>query len=429
MRVTKRSKAHLESKLNHDNPASCEPQILISKFVRNTTGAKAHPHLHGCAQSRPLDVRSFGAKGDGVSDISQALLSAWKAACNSPKPSTIVIPRGTFGLLQASLEGPCKAPIELQVQGTLKAPQNPNLIKDGEWVTIQYLDHFTLSGSGTFDGQGARAWAQNDCAKASDCSKLPNNFSFNFLNNSIISGITSLNSKLFHMNVLGCNNVTLSRLTITAPGTSLNTDGIHVGRSSGVNITDSTIGTGDDCVSLGDGSKQVSITNVVCGPGHGISIGSLGRYKNEEPVVGVFVRNCTLINTLTGVRVKSWPSATTGAATDVHFDDITMRNVTSPIVIDQEYCPNNQCTLGAPSRVKISKVSFNHIRGTSASALAVKLVCSKTFPCEGVEIGDIDLAYHGSLGNITTNCANVQPTFMGRQNPPICAKNNAAQSS
>ncbi|XP_071921290.1 polygalacturonase isoform X2 [Coffea arabica] len=321
------------------------------------------------AQSRPLDVRSFGAKGDGVSDISQALLSAWKAACNSPKPSTIVIPRGTFGLLQATLEGPCKAPIELQ------------------------------------------------------------NFSFNFLNNSIISGIASLNSKLFHMNILGCNNVTLSRLTITAPGTSLNTDGIHVGRSSGVNITDSTIGTGDDCVSLGDGSKQVSITNVVCGPGHGISIGSLGRYKNEEPVVGVFVRNCTLINTLTGVRVKSWPSATTGAATDVHFDDITMRNVTSPIVIDQEYCPNNQCTLGAPSRVKISKVSFNNIRGTSASALAVKLVCSKTFPCEGVEIGDIDLAYHGSLGNITTNCANVQPTFMGRQNPPICAKNNAAQSS
>lgn len=292
------------------------------------------------------------------------------------------------------------------------------------------------------------------------------NFSFNFLNNSIIRDITSKDSKLFHMNILGCNNLTLSRVTITAPETSLNTDGIHVGRSNGVNIINSTIGTGDDCVSLGDGSKQVRVTNVICGPGHGISVGSLGRYKNEEPVDGFFVRNCTLINTMNGVRVKTWPASTTGIATDMHFDDIIMRNVTNPIIIDQEYCPSNQCTHGvrpqnirksftlflslvvpyfsnyflkilfffllllqSPSRVKISKVSFNNIKGTSASALAVKLVCSKSLPCDGVQIGDIDLAYNGNLGTITTNCANVRPTFMGRQNPPICARNNNAQAS
>lgn len=104
----------------------------------------------------------------------QALLSAWKEACNSPTPNTIVVPKGTFGLIKATLGGPCKAPIELQVQGILRAPQNPSLIKEGEWVTIQHLDHFTLSGGGTFDGQGARAWSQNDCAKTGECSKLPN---------------------------------------------------------------------------------------------------------------------------------------------------------------------------------------------------------------------------------------------------------------
>ncbi|KAL3523428.1 hypothetical protein ACH5RR_016262 [Cinchona calisaya] len=380
------------------------------------------------AQSTSFDVTKYGAKADG-SDISEALLSAWKEACNSTTPSTVVVPQGTFSLIQATLTGPCKAPIELRVQGTIKAPEDPSLIKEGEWVNVQYLDQFTLSGGGTFDGQGAKSWGQNDCAKTKVCSKLPNNFSFGFLNNSIVRDVTSLNSKLFHVNVLECNNITFSHFTITAPETSLNTDGIHIGRSNGVNVTDSTIGTGDDCVSIGDGAKQVSVTGVTCGPGHGISVGSLGRFENEQPVVGIFVRNCTLISTQNGVRVKTWPASKTGSATDMHFDDIILQNVSNPIVIDQEYCPWNQCTLDSPSRVKISKVSFNNVKGSSATPLAVKLVCSKSLPCEGVQIGDIDLVYTGTQGNMTSDCANVEPTFMGKQNPPICVKNGTAQSS
>jgi galacturan 1,4-alpha-galacturonidase len=87
----------------------------------------------------------------------------------------------------------------------------------------------------------------------------------------------------------------------------------------------------------------------------------------------------------------------------------------------------NFYALQQPSKIKISKVSFNNIRGTSAYPLAVILVCSKHVPCQNVEVGNIDLAYKGPLGPITTKCANVKPIFKGTQKPEICK--DSAQSS
>uniref|UniRef100_A0A0A0KSQ0 Polygalacturonase n=1 Tax=Cucumis sativus TaxID=3659 RepID=A0A0A0KSQ0_CUCSA len=167
---------------------------------------------------------------------------------------------------------------------------------------------------------------------------------FSFIKNSVVSGITSKDSKNFHIQVLGCNNFTLQNVNVNAPGTSINTDGIHLGRCVGINILNSNIGTGDDCISLGDGSKQVTITNVTCGPGHGISVGSLGRYNAEEPVEGLQVKNCTITGTTSGLRIKTWPaSPAAGVASDMHYEDIVMNNVSNPIMIDQEYCPYNKC--------------------------------------------------------------------------------------
>ncbi|KAL0332686.1 UNVERIFIED_CONTAM: Polygalacturonase [Sesamum calycinum] len=98
-----------------------------------------------------------------------------------------------------------------------------------------------------------------------------------------------------------------------------------------------------------------------------------------------------------------------------------MDNVSNPIIIDQEYCPHNLCKRDRPSFIKISKVNLKNIRGTTNSEEAVTLLCSKLKPCENVVVGDIDLKYNGNRGPITTKCVNVQPTFVGKQNPPICA--------
>ncbi|KAL2493790.1 Pectin lyase-like superfamily protein [Forsythia ovata] len=369
-------------------------------------------------QAVNFDAKKYGAKGDGKSDDSKAIENAWKEACMSTKESMVVIPKGKYMVGAVKFQGPCQAPITIKNDGTFKAPADPTKFNSQDsWIVFNNVNGLTVLG-GTFDGQGAIAWSKNDCAKTGTCNSLPINLSFNKLTNSIIRNITSLNSKLFHMNVLNCKNMTFERTTIDAPESSLNTDGIHIGRSNVVNITDANIKTGDDCISLGDGSQRVNIEKVSCGPGHGISIGSLGRYQNEQPVEGITVNNCTITNTMNGIRVKTWPASTAGIARSLSFDNIVMNNVSTPILIDQQYCPYGQCKAEVPSRVKISDVSFNDIKGTSATKLAVKLICSRGIPCENVELNNINLAYHGTNGTATSECANIQPKLTGNVFPP-----------
>ncbi|PWA85336.1 glycoside hydrolase, family 28, Pectin lyase fold/virulence factor [Artemisia annua] len=372
-----------------------------------------------------VDVKTKGAKGDGKTDDGPAIMDAWKEACAAAPPSSVFIPPGTymaFPLIQ--LYGPCKGPIEIKATGaTIKAPSDLAMFKNDSWIVIAFVDQLTMTG-GTFDGQGQESWRNNKC---NNCPK-PANLRFGYVKNSLIKDLTSINSKMFHIAVLGSDNTTLEHITIDAPRNSVNTDGIHLGRLNGLNIKNSNIKTGDDCISFGDGSKNVHVEKVTCGPGHGISIGSLGRYPNEEPVQGIWIKNCTITGTDNGVRIKSWPASFPGTVNDVHFEDIVMDKVANPIIIDQNYCPGHACKrgggpakTGGPSKVKITNVSFRRIKGTSSTQVALKLNCSAVSPCDSVELGDINLTYNGvGQANATSKCFNVKPKVVGQIVPPAC---------
>ena len=86
----------------------------------------------------------------------------------------------------------------------------------------------------------------------------------------VITGLTSENSQKVHILINACHNVKMHGVKLMADGNSPNTDGIHVQFSTDVTILAPRIRTGDDCISVGPGCRNLWIEDVACGPGHGI---------------------------------------------------------------------------------------------------------------------------------------------------------------
>jgi galacturan 1,4-alpha-galacturonidase len=343
----------------------------------------------------------------------QALTDAWASACGGTGKQTIVIPKGDYLVGALNFTGPCTSDITFQLDGNLLASTDLSQFKSN-WIEIMRVENLVIAGKGKLDGQGAQVWSKNSCAKKYDCKILPNTLVLDFCNNTRVSGITLLNAKFFHMNIFQCHGVTVEDVTVSAPGDSPNTDGIHMGDSSDVTIAGTTIGVGDDCISIGPGTTGVNITSVTCGPGHGISIGSLGRYKDEKDVTDINVKDCTLKNTTNGVRIKSYEDAASVlTASKIHYENIQMEDVANPIIIDMKYCPNKICTANGASKVTVKDVSFKNITGSSTTPEAVSLLCSDKIPCTGVTMDDVKVEYKGTNNKTMAVCNNAKGTVTG----------------
>lgn len=67
------------------------------------------------------------------------------------------------------------------------------------------------------------------------------------------------------------------------------------------------------------------------------SVGSLGKYDNETDVKGIIVKDCTLVGTQNGLRIKTYEGKSASRASSMIFQDIVMKDVKHPIIIDQFY--------------------------------------------------------------------------------------------
>ncbi|XP_077215596.1 putative polygalacturonase At3g15720 [Tasmannia lanceolata] len=384
-----------------------------------------------------FDVVDYGAVGDGVADdtdvrflfdgieplaqwrglwpstlSSEAFLQAWNTTCKTAGSSSkLTIPQGKFfNLNSVSLEGPCSAPnINIQILGGIVRSNGKSSASD-HWIKIDHVDGLTIEGPGQIDGQGSEWWTCKNC-DAPDALGISNS------NNVNLQGFKIINSPKKHIGIDGCNAVHISQLTITAPGDSPNTDGIHLQDAQHVVIDNSTIATGDDCISIGRGSCDVNISQITCGPGHGISIGSLGNEETPDIVQQIHVSHCSFINTKNGARVKTWQGGK-GYAKGITFENLNMNSVDHPIVIDQYYCNGGDDCQKKTGAVEVSDVSFISVNGTTTRDDPISLKCSESVPCTGILLQDVLLKPTRSGSQLSSTCINVH----GIEDDPVFPK-------
>ncbi|KAL8227485.1 hypothetical protein R6Q57_015069 [Mikania cordata] len=384
---------HLCVNLHHLLVLFCIFTIMPSTYGRKFhSRCKKHHNSYGdaCNSTSDFNILSFGAKANGVSDDSKKLMAAWKAACKVGGGILKIPSNHKFLIKPVTFQGPCTGHVVLQIDGTLLAPSNvrswskSNLF---QWINFKWAHNITIQGSGTIDGQGYNWWVPLD-SKHVNVDVKPTALRFYASDDIMVRDITIKNSPQVHLKFDNCQGVKVNNITILAPGNSPNTDGIHIQNTRDVEIMHSNIGTGDDCVSMQTGSSNVHIHHINCGPGHGISIGGLGKDKSVACVSDVLVENSNIQNTLYGARIKTWQGGI-GLVKNITFTNIQVENVNFPIVINQYYCDKSLCKNQSGS-VAIQEVNFDRIRG-SYSTQPIHLACSNDIPCTEVDLSDIQL--------------------------------------
>ncbi|KMZ74478.1 Polygalacturonase, family GH28 [Zostera marina] len=288
------------------------------------------------------NVIDFGADNGGNVDSTNAFGEAWHSTCSSNTPSILLVPNGEFLLRPYIFSGPCQSEkVEVRIEGTIVAPINDNEIENSEyWIKFDQIDGLEIYG-GTIDARADYVWK---CKRSGGNCPHGSRFLDISGENIKIVGLTSVNSNQQHIMIHKCEGVEVSGVHILAPESSPNTDGIHVMKSSNVRIIETSIKTGDDCISIGHGTKGLHIQNIECGPGHGISIGSLGYYEwRQEEVQDITVDGAVIKGAQNGLRIKTVAKDNHGFVEGIFYNNITMVDVFNPIIIDQNYCPHNSC--------------------------------------------------------------------------------------
>lgn len=268
---------------------------LFIVFALNSASGKSDPN-------QVLDVKSFGAVGDGrASDtaaVQNAIDSAWKAG-----GGTVRFSAGTY------------------LCGTLYLKSNVGLFLEagsiilGDTVLSQYpvnrfsfssytqnyggraliwaekQENISIRGAGTIDGQGA---SFSDTGKKYE--GRPYLIRLIECNDVLLENVTLRNGAMWTIHFLACDNVVARGLTIDSL-VNHNNDGIDIDSSQNVLVENCNIRTGDDAICL----KSTSFRQT----------------KN------VIVRNCVLESRCNGFKLGT---ETNGGYENVLAHDLVIRN-------------------------------------------------------------------------------------------------------
>lgn len=340
----------------------------------------------GCAykMASPLptyDVRSFGAKGDGVSKDTRAIQAALDAAVDSGG-GTVRISAGQYvcgSLFFRSHYTTLQIDTSATILGSEDRDDYP--ITKNRWEGIERdahaslinasgLRHIAITGGGTIDGRGNMWWKLQRKKQLEH--PRPRLVQLIKCEDVRIDRVKLANSPSWTLHPLYCHDVDIDTVTITAPPNSPNTDGIDPDSCTDVRIRNCRIDCGDDCVAIKSGkdedgrrvgrpSKNITVENCMMLHGHGgVVIGS----EMSGGVRNVRVIDCNFIGTDRGVRIKT-QRGRGGTVENILYRNIQMKSVGDAINIDMYYSGRADTR---PHKFDVTTPTFRGIRIENVTA-------------------------------------------------------------
>lgn len=270
---------------------------------------------------RAMDITSFGAAGDGVTDCTEAFRQAI-AECQVRGGGRVLVPPGRF------LTGPIhlRSNVNLHVSEgatvlfkTDPAAYLPVVLTRWEGTECYNYSPFiyaygqrnvAITGRGTLDGQAPlgpwESWYRSGGGQGADQRELrrmgaegvpvserafgaghflrPNMIQFYRCQNVLISDVTILEPAMWTVHPVLCTNVMVRDITVHS--TLFNTDGCDPESCSNVLITGCRFDTNDDCVAVKAGRDE---------DGHRIGV----------PSQNILVRDCMFSGRWGGITIGS----------------------------------------------------------------------------------------------------------------------------
>ncbi|MCM1193061.1 MAG: glycoside hydrolase family 28 protein [Butyrivibrio sp.] len=314
-----------------------------------------------------LDVRRFGAKGDGIQDDTHAIQAAILAC---PKDSRVLIPAGTYRITSLFLKSHTR--IELAEGAELKAfterekfPVFPGMIESydqqeqynlGSWegnplpmytgvICGVDVEDVVIYGRGTINGNASKEdWWKNP--KGYKDVFRPRLFFINGCRNVTLQGVTCCNSPAWTLHPYFSDDLKFIDLQVLNPADSPNTDGCDPESCKNVDILGVRFSLGDDCIAVKSGkiymgrtyrvpSENIRIRQCLMENGHGaVTLGS----EMAGGILNLTVEDCIFRHTDRGLRVKTRRGRGKDAVlNNIVFRGLELDHVMTPLVVNSFY--------------------------------------------------------------------------------------------
>ncbi len=313
-----------------------------------------------------INVRDFGAVGDGVTNDTTAIQTAIHFM---PANSRLFFPAGDY----------LTSPLALKSNITLEFQQDAHLIGSPDHedypvipgsvadtntgseiffggfegntvpmyqalITASYAENICIIGPGMVDGNAQNSnWWQ--IFRELEFAR-PRLVFLNRCKNVVIHGIHGCNSASWQFHPYFSENISFFDVQVSAPKNSPNTDALDPESCDQVNIIGCRFSVGDDCIAIKSGKIELGrklkrpasrhvIRNCLMQFGHGaVTLGS----EIGAGVRDLQVSQCCFRGTDRGLRIKTRRGRGKDCCiTDVSFDNILMEGVLTPIVINMWY--------------------------------------------------------------------------------------------